>query len=650
MNIKQYYNIEKRGSEAPDYSPAEALYRSERLTELQNCYMIREQTHMEINNMSYSEYYLINRQMDIAYNPPKLNPADSRIVSGLVHEKDQTIISVITDMNFQPKVVALDPNDRELNAACKIFTARIKKAQKLDNFKDKFEDICRMLVSQGNVFATNRKYEKWTVKKVRTNKSTDPSKSTWKTLYEKECEYSTTRILPNTSVFPMNIMEGDKKKQPRLYYVMHYPTAEIAQLFKDSPRWKNVPVTPTRTIPVNIDGIWGDYYLQLPIKDYIEVITMESEIFNEYQVWLNGVQMFPIQEENGLISGYPLSEISPSGEYTIAKGDFERIPFFFFSKSNPSKNQVKEEEINEVMRLMVLFLRQKAQPSIGNNTNKVLPANLWDPNMIIPDIRKDDISVLTTHTGIGQAEFSFYKMLQESISETSVSSSVEGNNNEKITATQYVDQKKENLKKLGLSLDRTIEFLRQIYWSTLLNEISFIDQKVKKYSTDGTFIDAYQSFSVEDSINGRNGDLHVHLMDDTSTVDPYAVAKEEAVSKTPVRNLYAKPAALKDIIKNMRNKIYIEVVAEPDGQQQSLLAILFNLLTQYVNLKGGDNKKINFDYIETIIADNSGFDEDKIFLDAPLQVATPQSPPTVNGSDMIPQNAMAGGNNILATA
>lgn len=647
-NLKSYYDINSRGAQTPDYSPAEALYRADRLAELQNSYVIREQAHMELNNMSYSEYYLINRQMDMAYNPPKVNPADSRLISGLVHEKDQTLISVIMDMNFQPKVKALDPNDRELNFACNIFTAKIKKALLLDNFRDKMEDIARMLVSQGNAFVTNKKYEKWAVQKIKiSGNSNDYSKITWRTIYAKECDYCTTEIIPNTAVFPMNIMEVDKKKQPRIYYVMHYPVGAIAQIFKNNPRWKCVPMNPTRTIPVNIDGIWGDYYLQLPTKDFVEVITMESEMYNEYQVWINGVQMFPVQLENGLITGFPLTEMSVSGEFTMAKGDFERIPFFFFSKSNPTKNQVKEEELNEVMRLMVLMLRQKVNPPVGNLSNRVLQSNMWDPGMVISDLKKDDISILNPNTGIGTAEFSFYKMLQESIADSSVSSSVEGNNNADITATQYMDQKKENLKKIGLSLDRTIDLLRQIYWSTLFNEISYVDQKVKEYKTDGTFVEAYQSFSVDDNVNGKKGNVTVNLMDDTSGVDPYAVAKKEADDGMASRIYHAKPAQLKSILKNMRGKIYIDVVAEPEGQQVTLLAALFNILTQYVNLKGGDSRKIDFDYIETIIADNSGFDPDRLFLDKPL--TTPGAVAQPNGSLALNQNP-GGNSKALATA
>jgi hypothetical protein len=623
-------------------------YRSERLMELNNSYVIREQPHQELNMTSYSEYDVINFQCDIAFNPPKSSPADSRIVSGLVRQKDKTLVSVIQDMNFLPQVLPFDKSDRELVEYAQVFTAKIKKVLIQTNFRDKMENIARLLVSRGNVFVDVRKQEKWNVKKVNIGGKNEKLK--WKTIYEKVCDYADINIIPNTAVFPMNIRGETKKDQTRTYTVRHYPVAQIAQIFKNNPRWEWVPKTPSMTIPTITNGIWGDYYLKLPVEGYVEVIEMQSEMFNEYMVWVNGVQMLPVQQEEGVITGYPLSEISPMGDYTLCKGDYDRIPFFYFSKSNPDANFVKEEELNEVMRLMVLMLRQKTQPSIGNNTDRVLSSNIWDPNTIISDITKDDISILKPNEGIGAGEFSFYKLLTESIAESSVSSSVEGTNTEKITATQYIDQKKENLKKIGLSLDRVVDLLRQIYWRILDNEISYIDQKVKSYDSEGKFIEAYQSFIVEDSIDGRTGDIEVNLQDDFSDVNLYEKATEEAKNKKRLkRTIYAKPKDIKNVYKKLRDKIYINVVASPEGEQMNLLAMLFNLLTQYVNLKGGDSRKINFDYLETIIADNSGFDPNKVFLDQSQESMNTMMNPNAQGKnfkeenpkEMVPQNMSA---------
>lgn len=629
------------------------MYRAQRLQELNIAYTIRESPHMELNNAPYATYDLVNFQCDLAYNPPRVNPGDSRIVSGYVREKDQTITSVIMDMNFQPKLTPFDKSDKLVVSACEIMTAKIKKALLQVNFKDEMENMARLMVSRGNVFVDVKKQEKFQIRKIKIGSPNAVNLNKpiqWKTIYEKVCDYCTVDTLPNTSVFPMNIREGGMKGQSRLYTVRHYPTAKLAQIFMNNPRWKSVPKTPTMTVPDIVNGIWGDYYLKQPDKEYSELIVMQSEVYNEYNAWVNGVQMYPVQDENGLITGYPLTEESPNGNFITCKGDYERIPFFFFSKSNPDKNFVKEEELNEVMRLMVLMLRQKTQPSIGNNTDRVLKSDMWLPNTVISDIKKEDISILKPNDGISQAEFSFWKMLSESIDDTSASKALDGTQTTDITATQYQDQKKEALKKLGLCLDRFIDLLRQIYWNVLDNEISYLDQKIKQYKEDGTFIEAYNSFSIEDSIDGKKGNIKVNLTDDTSGIDPYAQAKEEADSPVSTRTYHAKPKELQQIFKRIRDQVYMDVVSQPDGEQITLLGMLFNLLTQYSNLRGGDTSKINFDYLETIIDQNSGFEQNKLFLDEPLQPPqppgqvvpgqNPNQPPTPPAS-VIPQNMNA---------
>lgn len=624
-DISVYYNLAERGAQAPDYSLAEARYRSLRLQELQNAFVIREQNHQELNMSSYSQYDLVNFQCDLAFNPPKVNPADSRYVTGYVREKDLTITSIIMDMNFKPNVVPYDKTNKMVVEACEIFTAKIKQVLDQSNFRDEMENMAHLMVARGNVFVDIKKQEKWQVKKEPTGnqklKKALNQQLSWNTIYEKVCDYCSIDIMPNTAIFPTNMRGGGNKEQPRLYTVRHYPISQLAQRFKNNPRWNAVPKTPPMTIPNITNGVWGDYYLKLPLTDYGELITMQSEVFNEHQEWVNGVQMYPVQDDG---TGYPLTEISPSGEMTICKGDYERIPFFYFSKSNPDKNFVKEEELNEIGRLMVLFLRQKAAPPIGNNSNKVLQSNMWNPNMVISDLKKDDISILTPNAGIQPAEFSFFKMISEDMDNTSVDPTLEGGADPNTTLGQYNDQKKAALRKLGLPIDRFTDLMRQIYWRILDNEISYLDQKINKYNPDTDKMEqAYQNFSSEASAGGKKGHLKVHLMDDTSNIDPYKEAQKESDLPGTHRSMFAKPKALKDIYTKMRDQIKIEVISEPEGEQVQLLSFLFNTLVQYVNLKGGDNKKINFDYIETIIADNSGFDSTKVFLDEPLEPPAP---------------------------
>lgn len=653
-NQKKYmlYDEKDRGAPMPPYTEEQARYRSDVLTKLQYDYVIREQTHMELNDMCYSEYYLRNRQQDFAYNPPRKNPQDSRIVSGITHEKDNTILSILTEMNFQPKVRIYDNNDIELQDAGTVLTAILKKSLIKEKFNEKLAEYLRVNISQGNVFVEEKpNCKKFKTKKIQTNKTEDPFKMKWNTIIEKDYSNSETTLIPNTAVFLSNLLEPDLHKQDHITIVMHMPRSIVETYYKDFPLWKNVPQGATRIIPQNVSGIWSDYYIQQPADKYVEVIIYQSEVRNEYNVFLNGVMMYPIQVQDGMITGFPLTYISPSGKYSIIKGDNERIPFFAYGKSVPSKTEVKEETMNELMRLMVFKMRQAARPPVGNNSDKILPANIWDPGVVTPDVRKDDLSILTPNSGITSSDFSFYELISTSINESSVSISLEGGNQESnITATQFLDQKKQSLKKLGLSIDNTIAFLKEFYWLRLFNEIQKVTEKKTKYNhEDEKLIEAFEDLIVED---GNKEKIHVKMVDSNIGMTEQDVLDEEEESKTPTKILYTRPDWLQNLVNNLKDKMYIDVIAEPEGQNQSLISILFNLLTGYANLRGGVIHNLNFEYIDKIVGENSGFESDKLFLKTPPPMA-----PNIGGAEgeaskpIIPRDpSMNGGNSILSNA
>lgn len=622
------YDTKKRGADAPIYTPAEEKYRSLILSNLQTAYNIREQAHMELNDKTYSQYYLINRQQDLAYNPPKKNASDSRIVTGVIHEKDITIQSIIVDMNLQPKVCFYDQDNGMLQELAQLLTARLKKSLEQENFKEKLAEYIHILLSQGNAFVTDEKKRLYNAKKVIT-KGSSPSDMKWTTVIEQGDEFCETTAIPNTAVFMANLLENDLEKQPYCYIVLHVPTVDVERVYKNYKNWKYVPKYPTQTIVPNVNGLWGDYYLQQPSQGFTEIIIYQNKPNNEYQVFLNSVMMLPVEEINDTITGFPLTYFSPSGEYTLVKGDNEKIPFFAYSKSVPTKNEVKEEVSNELLRLMVHKMRYSAFPSIGNNADKVLPTNIWDPSVVIPDLKSTDLSVLNPNGAITQADFSFYQLILQSIDDTSISKSLEGQQSNNQTATQYVDQKKEALKKLGVSIDGVINMLKKIYMLRLWNEIEYFDRKVKKFSEeDQEFIDAYDSFVSQENIGGQMGTVNYNFTDDTGTQDMDSQFQNEFNSTNPTRTIHVQPSKTKDMVKKLKDSLYIQVLSQPEGQNTSLLGILFNILIQYANVQGKPIQNLNVDYLDSIIGQNSGFESDKIFLkNTPVSMQEPMIDP-----------------------
>lgn len=674
LKVSSLYDTQARGATPPEYSDAEAKYRSTLLNNLMLAYNIREQYHMELNDKSYSQYYLINKQQDMAYNPPKRNASDSRIVTGITHEKDSTIQQIIVDMNLQPKVCFYDKGDETLETLSQLLTARIKKSFEQENFKEKFSEYIRILLSQGNAFIVDEKKKKYDARKILTKGEQNPAKAEWTTVIEETDEFCETAAIPNTAVFMPNLLESDLHKQPYIYVVIHMPRVSVEQVYRDYPRWKNVPKFPTKTVPPNTNGMWGDFYLQQPQDEFCEVIIYQSEPNNEYQIFINGVMMLPVEEtKDGKITGFPLTYYSPAGTYTIVKGDNEKIPFFAYSKSVPTKNEVKEEVANELLRLMVHKMRYSAFPSIGNNADKVLPTNIWDPSTIIPDLRSEDLSILNPNGAITQADFSFYQLILNSIDDTSVSKSLEGAQTKNQTATQYVDQKREALKKLGISIDGAMDMLREISWLRLWHEVEILDKKIKKFDHETQeFIEAYDSFIAQETIEGKIGEVNYEFTDTPNQFNMDEQFLKEFNSSIPTRTRFVNPKAVKDIVKKLKDNIYIEILSEPQGQNVSLLGILFNTLMQYAQVQGKPIDNLNLPYIDSIISENSGFEADKIFIkQKPAQLMEPMIDPATGQpipQSGIPTGPMPGGtpgvpsqpgfvqlpkvpqNNILATA
>lgn len=662
--LNSLYDTKTRGAEAPDYSQNEMMYRSDILNKLQMSYKTREQPHQELNDKSYSEYYLINRQQDMAYNPPKKNPSDSRVVTGVIHEKDTTVQEIISSMNLQPQVCFYDEDNPDYADISNFLTAKLKNSFEKEGFDAKSPEYIRINISQGNVFVLEQRTKLYDTKKIPV-KNVDPFKMKWNTEVKQMDEICESVAIPNTAVFLANIQESDIKKQPYLFVVMHVPTVDAARVYKDFPRWKFVPKTPTRTVPANSDGLWGDYYLKQPQQDYTEIIIYQNKPSNEYQIFVNGVMMLPISEYNGAVDGFPLTYFSPSGEYTLIQGANERIPFFAYAKSLPTKNEVKEEIANEFLRIATHKFRYSAFPSIGNNSDKILPASIWDPSVVIPDLADTDFSILNPEGKLTQADFSFYNLIMQSIDDTSVSKSLEGSGDGMGTATVYLDQKKENLKKLGVSIDGYINFLKDLAWIRLMNEAYYLEGKVDEYSPEeGKIVQKYGSFIDEAVSEGDRTKVKYSLVDELPEMDPYEMFKNEFNNPMQTREIYVKPKDIKEFVEKMKDKMYIKIVSEPEGQNQSLLGALFNNLTAYSNLLGTPVPNLNTEYIDKIIDENSGFEKNKIFLKIPTQQATQMTNPmgmqgglegvaSQAGVPGVPQKASKAkppANNILANA
>jgi hypothetical protein len=117
------------------------------------------------------------------------------------------------------------------------------------------------------------------------------------------------------------------------------------------------------------------------------------------------------------------------------------------------------------------------------------------------------------------------------------------------------------------------------------------------------------------------------------------------------------PDKFKDLIENLKDKMYIDVVSEPEDEKQQLIAVLFNTLTMYANLRGGQIPNLNYDYVDKVIGQASGLDWTKLFNKAvpppPMQVGPDGKPvmgapgqpgqPGIGSAPSLPMNPATNG-------
>lgn len=581
------------------YSKKDMETRTKIIDSLFSSHVDREAPHPQFDGMTYLQYNESNEKADNAYIPPKKNKIDKRVVTGITRQKDNTLISLMLGMNFQPQVRVFDEDDQELLDMSIVYTDLLKKATILENFSDKLPQIYRQLFSQGNVFVRERYIERF--KKIKVLNNTKSFNDTeWKEIYEKEYDGCESEIIDGKKVFLGNIHEPDISKQPYVIVVQHVPREAIESIYKDFDNWKYVPrscskVNATAVSRIN-DTIFGDFAFSDVPNNNVEVIEYFDKPNNEYNIMLNGVLM--------LKSGFPMSHpyISPSGEYPISKGDLNLFNGFAYAKSIPADTKFSEEILNQQFRIMNIKSEQSAFTPTGNMSGKLLNESIYYPGKITSDVSRRDLEPLIDNPGITNSDFSYFQLLESIISNQSISKSLEGMQMGSTTATQYLDQIKQNFKKLGISIDSVVSIHKKIaylkLWNILTNWTERIDTKID--ASDNTIKNVYRKFSVEREYDGKKGMHVIEMTDDTElpesddeeenkTIqsDISYMVKEYEDSKSKDNGVEYRISLINPtMLKSMKYKFYIEVIpGETDSSTLRQMTLIKNI-TDAANIFG----------------------------------------------------------------
>lgn len=513
---------------------------------------MRNSTWSELDDMDYLTWYRTNQAADNAYVPPKLNSQDVRVVTGTTHEKGNTLLSALLNYNFEAQFVPFDENDMPNYELGQTMASLVKKSREMEDWDRKRPYVYRELLAQGTVNVL----ETWFEERVREKAikkgwaaEHDPSKfkldkDEIKTLPGR----GESTLLSGTQVFYGNIREPNIAKQPFVYTVEIMPYEVAKMIYGNFFRWNSVPRKCVNTL--NGMGNWiqfRDWSLMTSRYNYVEVIRCFDKPNNCYQLFLNGVPMFGCY--------FPLTEVSPSGEYPIAKGDSEVMAFFAYAKSIPAKTKVDQAVMDEFMRLAILKQQFAALPVWANNTGKQVRRSMLVPAGVINDIDPTKLVPLFEQNGMTQSDIAFFEYMREIMESKSVNNVMSGDAQKDQTATATIELKKAQMMKLGQLVWGVVQLERQMAWLRNWNHLVHLTKPQMEYydANAKKIVQKYRSFTVEDTLeDGREG-LKLISMDPMmaqNATGPQLMLEEELLTRKyqkPVRTYYVDPEALREM-------------------------------------------------------------------------------------------------------
>lgn len=594
-----------------DYTEEENKYRWELIRKMTQAQLARNSLHRELNDMDYQTYYDSNLRAANSYIAPKKNPEDTRVVTGTTEEKENTLIAAILNYNLEPNILAFDKEMMEVDELGRNFEDLVRKSRQIENYDEKRVLIYKELLDQGTCFVEEQWVEEDKISKklenVNWSNNVEVKKIKWTTSDNHVVSGCQTRLIRGDKVFLGNIKEFQMSKQPYAFTVDVMSYAEAEAIYKNWDRWEYVPKKIVRVQPTDA-STYKDWTLETVQENFVEVIKFQDKWANEFMIMLNGVMMLPVW--------FPLEAISPSGDYTIAKGDVYPIgQFFAYSKSIPAKTKVDQEVLDEMFKLIVLKTRKSYMPPLANNTGRVLSRKIFNPGEITNQVDPSKIQTIGDAGGVTQSEFNAFEFIKGIVDQKSVSPAFMGDASSGTqTATEILELKKQQMMKLGLVIFGVISLEKQLAWLRIYNILTnwTKEQDTKVNDLTGQLENVYKSITVDSEMEDTQmGKKIIQFTPDANQYSPEQIMQEEEMlsenMRMPVRKTYISPEVRK-------MKYYWYITINPTEKDSSdLQRVLFKQDVQDAMTLFWP-QALNFGYLMKRFAVLSKQDPEKFFV------------------------------------
>lgn len=574
-------------------SEAEQEYTAKIRKDLTHMLYEREQIRPQFDDMTFSQYDDRCIRADMSYIPPARNKGETRIVTGMTREKDSTLLSTALSYNFEPNFTAFDQDDRMVDEIGEDMEDLVFKSRQMENYESKRPLIYRGIIARGTYYALELHVERYSYDKKLPDghEMGKVSGVEWGERLTKVFDGLEITPLDPKKVFLSSMKEFFIQKQDAVAIVERISYEAAREQFGEWERWKYVPRN-FSSVGANVSdptSVWSPFWtLTETGENEVEKVTFMRKKTNEVQILLSGVPMLPVidlgKDKHGecVVSGFPLTAISPSGDYPIVKGDFEPIEGFAISKGQPAKMRVDQDVMDEFQKLMIEKTKQSYKPTLVNNSGRVLSREAFLASNVLNDIPRDSVYPLLDTQGVTPGEFSFYQLLKTQMESKSTTAQYEGQETDKMTATQVLENKKQQSLKLGNALDAIVRFEHDFSLLRLKNILANWTKAQDKRVDEvrGVVTDIYRTFTIDKTRGkGNKSRKIVKFTQDVAEMkklDPLGLAIYEKEAKTKKetgldeRYSFIDPKALLDL-----NATWYCTIVPNDKKDDTMARMLF---------------------------------------------------------------------------
>lgn len=543
-------------------------------TRLEGSKRMKETPLPEFNNKNYYQDYEENIKIANTKLPEKKNEDDVVVSAGTVEAKLEALLSHINGLDLSPEVLAFDRENNQINDLGTALTDTIFMTEQIDGGEvggDEEKKMLRQreLLVQNAVFVQEEWLRRFERKKKLKEKyegqfklANGESWKAWDEALELVFEGPSRTLLHGPNVYLGDITEYFMERQPYFFvaFQQHYDVAKTK--YGNFENWKYVkagaiPEATTQETRTIYDNKWR----LNDIKDnHVEVVIYQDKPNDEFQILINGMPMLPI--------GFPLSAVSPMGEYNVIKQVLKpKHAKFAYGTAFVSSGSIKEISalIDEMLKLFVLKTRKSFAPPYVNTSGRIISKRVLSPGRITMGIPPDALQAIGTEgQGVTANEYNILKELQDRIDKSTVSNQFAGQQGKSgTTATEVLELQRQAKLTLGLTISANVMMEKKLgylrLWNIIENWWNPIDTKVVTVNDVRKYVNTYRKTTREANIDGAGmGERQIvphDAMDENGDFDPEQMPTPDVIRQMefdeedqrgmPVQKIFLSPQGLK---------------------------------------------------------------------------------------------------------